>query len=337
MADYGISLQEVQAYAYMLENAQARGGQRARADVAAWMAENPDATVEQTRLASINLVTARVNEYGESAASVAADLYDDTMAAADLRFAPAEITYTDPSQSVGRAVRYQIQHLVDGDEEAYLDAIDQMAQYYIRRCANQTTMRNAERDNRYSTRGGLGTRTSNRLYGELNQVTAFEGFKTPTRMPRRRYSHDAALQPGDVAYARVPTGRETCTYCMMLASRGFAYHSEESAGHADHRGCDCLIIAGIHGESYVMGVDVDEQYRVWKELASADAQYAKGKLTKDELEAKKKAIVDAHPNATAHLEAGDVRKADSSGVSQWYRARDYEGLGLLDAPRQIMP
>jgi hypothetical protein len=39
-------------------------------------------------------------------------------------------------------------------------------------------------------------------------------------------------------YARVPTGAETCDFCLMLASRGFVYHTESTAsmGHV-HAGC----------------------------------------------------------------------------------------------------
>jgi hypothetical protein len=46
-------------------------------------------------------------------------------------------------------------------------------------------------------------------------------------------------------WARVPSGRETCGFCFMLASRGFDYHSKKSAGgdgHQFHRHCDCLIV-----------------------------------------------------------------------------------------------
>ena len=39
-------------------------------------------------------------------------------------------------------------------------------------------------------------------------------------------------------FARVPTGSETCDFCLMLASRGFVYHTESTAsmGHV-HAGC----------------------------------------------------------------------------------------------------
>ena len=44
--------------------------------------------------------------------------------------------------------------------------------------------------------------------------------------------------PKRVRYARVPTGAETCDFCLMLASRGFVYQSEStaSAGHV-HANC----------------------------------------------------------------------------------------------------
>lgn len=49
---------------------------------------------------------------------------------------------------------------------------------------------------------------------------------------------------GETRYARVPTGEETCDFCIMLASRGPVYHSEESAGAYDHYHphCDCRIV-----------------------------------------------------------------------------------------------
>ena len=49
-------------------------------------------------------------------------------------------------------------------------------------------------------------------------------------------------------YARVPTGAETCDFCLMLASRGFVYNSQSTAsmGHV-HSGCDCRIVVGWDG------------------------------------------------------------------------------------------
>lgn len=48
-------------------------------------------------------------------------------------------------------------------------------------------------------------------------------------------------------YARVPSGSETCAFCIMLASRGFVYHDAKKAGEGDHYhpNCDCRIVPGF--------------------------------------------------------------------------------------------
>ena len=57
---------------------------------------------------------------------------------------------------------------------------------------------------------------------------------------------NAARDPLKPKYARVPTGSETCGFCLMLASRGFAYTTADAASHA-HAGCDCRVVAGFDG------------------------------------------------------------------------------------------
>lgn len=77
---------------------------------------------------------------------------------------------------------------------------------------------------------------------------------------------------GEVRYARVPSGRETCSFCYMLSSRGFVYHTEGTAGadHPYHRNCDCVIVPGYEGldpDSQVEGYSPTELYRRWKGCA----------------------------------------------------------------------
>ena len=66
-------------------------------------------------------------------------------------------------------------------------------------------------------------------------------------------------------YARVPTGAETCDFCLMLASRGFVYRSESTAfaSHV-HSSCDCRVTPGWEGmevEGYdPRGAYVDDRY-----------------------------------------------------------------------------
>lgn len=69
-----------------------------------------------------------------------------------------------------------------------------------------------------------------------------------------------------VRFARVPMGAETCSFCTMLASRGFVYHSRETAGEFDHyhKHCDCRIVPGYGDNPSAEGYDPDKYYDMWK-------------------------------------------------------------------------
>lgn len=75
-------------------------------------------------------------------------------------------------------------------------------------------------------------------------------------------AENAARDPLKPRYARVPTGAETCSFCLMLASRGFVYTSREAAGHA-HAGCDCRVVPGFPGTK-VEGYDPDAYLELWR-------------------------------------------------------------------------
>ena len=79
-------------------------------------------------------------------------------------------------------------------------------------------------------------------------------------------------------FARVPTGLETCTFCLMLASRGAVYHTRKTAGEFKHfhRRCDCKIVPGFEGDKdaeLVEGVrpkELRERYRAIKQIDSME-------------------------------------------------------------------
>ena len=75
-------------------------------------------------------------------------------------------------------------------------------------------------------------------------------------------------------YARVPCGRETCVFCFMLASRGFAYWSRSSAGEFDHyhSDCRCRIVPGfddIDPDSQVEGYEPSKLYSQYEDCYNA--------------------------------------------------------------------
>ena len=80
--------------------------------------------------------------------------------------------------------------------------------------------------------------------------------------------------PTKPRWARVPQGK-TCAFCTMLASRGFAYTSEEAAGgegNKYHNDCNCRVVPSW-GKQTLAGYDPDkykELYESAKRMA-ADA------------------------------------------------------------------
>ena len=82
-------------------------------------------------------------------------------------------------------------------------------------------------------------------------------------------AHDS-LNP---RYARVPTGAETCDFCLMLASRGFVYRSKASAGAVNHwhDGCDCRVAVGWTGME-VEGYDPQAIYDRWQDAIDEKAR-----------------------------------------------------------------
>lgn len=78
--------------------------------------------------------------------------------------------------------------------------------------------------------------------------------------------------PKRVRYARVPTGAETCDFCLMLASRGFVYQSEStaSASHV-HSSCDCRVVPGWDGME-VEGYDPQAIYDRWQDAIDGKAR-----------------------------------------------------------------
>lgn len=74
-----------------------------------------------------------------------------------------------------------------------------------------------------------------------------------------------------IRYARVPMGGETCTFCAMLASRGYAYLSRASAGGEGdhyHPNCRCKVVPETAGD--VEGYDPDEWADIWNAMEEVD-------------------------------------------------------------------
>ena len=130
-------------------------------------------------------------------------------------------------------------------------------------------------------------------------------------------------------FARVPTGAETCTFCLMLASRGAVYHTRKTAGEWRHfhRGCDCKVVPSFEGDpdaEVVQGVKPRELYARYKQFKDIDETEGLSSAEKDEL---KRKILDggkaSERSVIRMLKSGEVEDASdvhvptSSEVPNW--------------------
>lgn len=78
-----------------------------------------------------------------------------------------------------------------------------------------------------------------------------------------------------VRYARIPTGADTCNFCLMLASRGFVYYDQGRAEEGSHLHCDCVVVPGNGADAtsptQVEGYDPDALYGLWQDRLKGTA------------------------------------------------------------------
>lgn len=94
--------------------------------------------------------------------------------------------------------------------------------------------------------------------GLLTQRIGYEVKRSAGRTMYRNGSRD----PNKPKFARIPLGGDSCEFCRMLASRGFAYNSEKSAGKHDpdhyHDGCRCEVVCSWEKDPRIAGLSEDE-------------------------------------------------------------------------------
>ena len=96
--------------------------------------------------------------------------------------------------------------------------------------------------------------------GKCSDRLDYESRKSANRC----IQHNVNKDPKKPKWARVPTGAETCEFCIMLASRGFVYGNDDLASHA-HAHCDCRVVPSWDKKkASVEGYDPDLYYDMWK-------------------------------------------------------------------------
>jgi len=93
------------------------------------------------------------------------------------------------------------------------------------------------------------------------------------KQPARSLIQKSAIASG-AGWARVPTGAETCAFCLMLASRGGVYHTAQTSGRDRkfHGDCDCTPTLVRSPADYPAGYDPNALYDVY-DLGKTAAGY----------------------------------------------------------------
>lgn len=168
---------------------------------------------ELVRDALVEIVPLLTREYGELAATVAAEWFEEVHPGAFLAQTASE---TFPGAAVTKNVRYHAGALFTDDPYAALAGISGALQRFILYSSRTTVARNVQ------------------------------------------------LDPSKPRFARVPTGAKTCAWCTLLASRGFVYLSEKTAGIVAedyHDDCNCEIVPQwSSGNAHIAGYDPDLMY-----------------------------------------------------------------------------
>lgn len=81
------------------------------------------------------------------------------------------------------------------------------------------------------------------------------------RSANESVARNARRDKAKVGYARVPSGVETCKWCIAIASKGPSFRSMEIASHS-HANCDCRVVPDF-GDG-IQGYDPDYYYDVYK-------------------------------------------------------------------------
>lgn len=228
-------------------------GEQAGDRVSAAIAYTSGMRVTPVRDAAIEALSDVAAVEGDMAQVLAAQLYDEVCASEGIDTEPARL-YEDVIDEgwIAEKVHWHARALIEGNRARFEGECRKLADFYVKRCAYENTVRNCD---------------ANR-----------------------------------VRYARVPSGNETCAWCLMLASRGFVYHSEESASHGRHVGCDCVVLPGVPGKTKVDGYDEEGMRRRW-----AMCQQAAGVEDGDTWKNRKKILKEAATRDSEWLLTGTCR------------------------------
>lgn len=185
-----------------------------------------------------------VVKYGDYAATVAADWYERVRRDAVGGAYNARTVGPVPAAQVDGSVRWAAGKLFEHEDPIYEDVIDESGYVATRQ---------------------IGTRLIAADPDGMLALLAGSVQRYVFQSSRGTIARNVQLDPSKPRFGRVPTGAKTCAWCTLLASRGFVYHSRETAGISDHfhDDCDCQIVSQWDDAAAIDGYDPDELYGMY--------------------------------------------------------------------------
>jgi hypothetical protein len=225
------SSEQVRQYQQTTRNLAENAGIALKRQLRAYLGENPGATAAEAREYAKGAAAGVVTEFSQASGVLAEQLY-----AAEFGSLPSGyIESVVNADAIDAAVRYRVCDLVDGDVDGFVDGMGEWAAQASFNACNTRTLQLAH------------------------------GKKSTTQMQRERRARRRAEH--DTWFARVPSGVNTCAWCAMLASRGYVYWTEETAGKFSkwHDNCRCTVVAttrkgGIEGYDPTVWEALFEEY-----------------------------------------------------------------------------
>lgn len=201
----------------LLRRAQGELTKRVRSELAS-LAGSLSGNPQVIRDTLLQIVPALVAEYGDVAATISAEWFEEVYGAKASLAKPISRDY------VAKGVKYTAGHLFQGEPLATFAALDVKLDKWIKQTGRDTVRASAAR----------------------------HGY----------------------AWARVPTGPKTCSFCLVMASRGAVYDSQQAAsqradGDRYHGDCDCQAIAVRDASDLPEGYDPDELYDLYSTALDA--------------------------------------------------------------------
>ena len=254
------------------------------------------AGVEEMRDLAIEAILAAADEFGGMSRELACELYEGQTGAS------ATFGGAGPERAqVEKSVRYLAGTLADGSEdgaERFVRACATKAAYYARRGANEAVMGSCARASRAGGRG-------------------------------------RAARSASTRFARVPRGGDTCTFCAMLASRGFVYWSRKTAGEFNHYHdhCRCLVVPD-DGSGEVEGYDPGEWQARWDAYEEIDARDDLTRGQKDALKRSYGTDLPLRTRADPALEYfGPAEEDDPEALARIKAGLAASGVEIVVSPR----